>query len=449
MSDALRRISYVTWATGRGGSFGEAQSLSSRDVADRVRAAKSDNGLVLAVAALPSGVRVEALFASLGGDEVTSECRPLTGPYFVPSWWRTRRGARGFVMGSFQDSNAGEPLILAVWPVGEAGLSDFVRAVEARKNAWPMTSPAHVRTLVERLIDPDSAESSKIEYARALRDCEGVVEHYERAFRSGHDFTWEEHIRIEQLLQELVLRETNFSGEGKKAERLGLVSRLVRLLDAQASRDASGTVQHVLTLLTAVVLVPTLVVGTFGANVAIPYSGLEAMRWAMFGFMACGGVLSYLLLDGVRRSSSTRTFVFALPGAWRRDEADRAWWSRIGFSVAAGAAAGICVVTCVHMWDSGISGIEYSTTSFAVVVAILALGAVLVAIIVSDSRWRSGWHAAAVAAAAVTAGVTSSALLVSSWQLAAAAGGGLFVAASLALYAIHQDSIVHGHSADM
>lgn len=395
------------WVIDVGGAVGPGREADAEAVSGHVADAIRSGGLVLAVTGLSRGrEELASMYARLLPDGTAHpdvEVRPLTGPYVVPKSWAGPLGARGFVAGELRESVRWRvPLVVAAWEVGgedaATGLEPFVGAVEGRKDAWAMTSPARVRTMLERLIATEDVAAggvSQLDYAEMLRGCERVVDRYELAFRSGADFDLEEHARIEQLLQELVLRTDAFREPGMRAERLGLESRLVRLLNAQASRDSSGSLQRVLSALTALVLVPALVASVFGSNVPIPLERLPATRWTMFALMACSGLLSYLALTGIRQDSTTRGLTFRLPGARRVGLEDGSWLTRRLFAALVGAATAISVEAWFALWDSGAPGSRSSTTMSTLTLACVAVIGTLAWLAVSDLIERSPIHALA------------------------------------------------------
>jgi hypothetical protein len=72
---------------------------------------------------------------------------------------------------------------------------------------------------------------------------------------------------------------------------------LARTADlAQQSRDASQRLQHQLEKVAALLLVPTLIAGVFGANTALPGEGTWAGFWVMLTLMLVSGVALYAFL---------------------------------------------------------------------------------------------------------------------------------------------------------
>lgn len=427
---------YVVWNIDGNGQAG-ARAVADGPTVRQLVAAAGD-GLVLVVTQLVGSSRDLAQeYRKLlpdGTDEASiGDPRPLTGPFVVPKSWKAPLGAEGFVIGDLRtDGPQRVPLVLVAWPVQLADLEDFADALDRSKNEWPIKTPAHARTRVERLIALPAGNAAatslkecvattlfgvqtpqppELAYAGALRHCERIVDDYEDDFRAGKDFTREQHIRIEQLLQELIMRKGAFTTGAMETERLGLESRLVRLLDAQASRDASGTLQRVLSALTALVLVPTLIAGVFGANVPLPYETEPAMRRAMFALMACGGVLSYLLLSGVRQSSATRGLAFQWPGERASSGEDSTWRGRLLFAALTGAAIGVALEAWWALRAADVEGIRSSTTTWTVALAGVLLIAVSVALAARDVMERSRWHAAAITLLTATAAAGASALL--------------------------------------
>jgi hypothetical protein len=420
---------YLAWTFDAAGDASNGQVVGADAVRGLIAQARQHGGVVL-VAGLVGGGRqdLRRRFDGLLPDEMATThvaVRPLTGPYVVAADWQAPIGADGWVVGDLRArADDPVPLVLAGWTNDFGDLESFAGAVEARKAAWKMVSPAHVRTLLERLVAADDGpadQAAKLRYAAALRRCEQVVDEFELAFRSGEDFTADEHTRIELLMQELVLRKDAFPTDGMRAERLGLESRLSRLLDAQASRDAGGTLERVLSALTAFALVPGVVAGVFGANVPIPFHDLAAMRFVMFAFMAAGGVLSYLLLSSVRQSSITREVQFRPPGERRRGETDLSWRARVAFAALTGASIGVAGYALCALWSAGAADVRSSTTFWSLVLVTLALVGVVGVLFVRDVEQRSWLHAAVSVPAAVGAGLATSALLRSDLTRAAIA----------------------------
>jgi hypothetical protein len=196
-----------------------------------------------------------------------------------------------------------------------------------------------------------------------------------------------------------------------ESERLGLESRLVRLLDAQAARDAGGALSRVVSALTALVLVPTLVAGVYGANFPIPFAAENAMRHAMFAFMACGGVLTYVALGSIRQSSVTRRLKWQLPGS---EEGTASKPTRYAFAGLTGAALGIAILTLVELVSSHARHIRSSTTTITVALACIALLCVVVALAVAAARAQGASHVAIVIDATIVGALLSVALFCSS-----------------------------------
>jgi hypothetical protein len=243
-------------------------------------------------------------------------------------------------------------------------------------------------------------------------------------------------MRIEHMLHELVVRKGSFGSKTLETERLGIESRLVRLLDAQASRDASGTLERVLSALTALVLVPTLVAGVYGANVPIPYGEDQISRWAMFALMACGGVVSYLLLSGFAQSAATRGLEFRPPGQYDGGSDDLGWRARFAFVALAGAASGVAVQALRVIWEADAHGVRTSTTGVAVALAALMLVAIVAWLIRRDAHERTPLHSIVLAVAAGGAGLIAAALLDSSIRLGSL---GILALVGSAMLAVRQD----------
>jgi hypothetical protein len=421
---------------GRGRNAG-GQVASETDLRDLVAQAPAD-GRVVAITRHGVAPDLSDTWRTCCGVDRSPDVRPLTGPYLVPDGWGAPIGAPGQIVGRFhgcRDVREGDDrLVLATWRVDGDGLRHFVDVLDAQIAVGDLTTTARVRTLLERPIRMLGGTGPPLRYANGLRALEQTVDAYEESFRDGADFTREQHLRIEQLLQELVMHKAAFPTVGMETERLGLESRMVRLLDAQAMRDANGALGRIISVLTALVLVPTLITGVFSSAVPLPFQHVEAMRRAMFAFMACGGVLTYLLLLGVRQSASTRRFVWRLPGAFGPVGSDAAAWNaRRGFAALSGAALGVNASALQQLWTSGAPGIRESTTMATVAICVLALATVLVALFVEDVEQRSGMHAATDVAGAVVASLAAVALLDSRLLLgviALAGGAALRVAPS-------------------
>lgn len=385
------------------------------------RAAVGGAQLVVAVTGLsgegPAGL--ERCYAQLADKVENVERRPLTGPFVVPADWEGDVGAEGYLIADLRrEGEREQQLVLAGLPGANVKAFDsYLEAFGARAEGEGAKTPAEARALLERPIRPNATQ---LDYERALRVCEARVAEYEDRFRSGKDFTRDEHVRIEHMLHELVMHKANFGNASQQTERTGLESRLVRLLDAQASRDASGALQRVLSALTAVVLVPALVAAVFGANVPIPFEDDPATLWAMFALMGCGGTVSYLVLTSVGQSASTRGLEFRPPGEYEGGVDDPAWRGRFAFAALAGAAGGVAVEAAVAVSESEAPGIARSSTGVAVFVSVGVLLAIVVGLFVLDCGDRTKWHAMLSLAGAVGAGSLAAALLVSSVCLAVA-----------------------------
>jgi hypothetical protein len=404
------------WTAGADGSV--VREPHGADLSETLGRAK----LVIAVTPLDDGsAGLLRRYRQAVPESNSIEPRPLTGPFVVPDGWEGELGAQGYI--------AAEPegrLVLVAWPAeSPSALEPFVCALADRFANAKIRTAAEARRVLERpipVLGSDGDEGAlDLDYERALAACEAMVAGYEESFRSGRDFTRETHIRIEQMLHELVIRKGAFGTPSQETERLGLASRLVRLLDAQSMRDASGALGRVLSALTALVLVPTLVAGVFGANVPIPYADEPATRWIMFALMGCGGAVSYLVLTSVGQSAVTRRLEFRAPGGYDGDtDDDVAWRARFAFVTLTGAASGVAIAALVGVWASDAPGMRESTTGVAALLAALALLAIAGALIRLDVRERTWLHAVVLSAGAVGAGLAAVALLTSNVWLGAA-----------------------------
>jgi hypothetical protein len=86
------------------------------------------------------------------------------------------------------------------------------------------------------------------------------------------------------------------------AEQAQSLARTAEL--AQQSRDANERVQQQLEKIAALLLVPTLIAGVFGANTALPGGGAWWGFGVMIALMVVSGVALYAVLQG--RGSVTR-----------------------------------------------------------------------------------------------------------------------------------------------
>ena len=249
-----------------------------------------------------------------------------------------------------------------------------LRGAAAASSATAVEGPPSDRDPPPRHADEGSdASDDELPAFKEIAEQVGV---WERAFRGGDDFTGDEHLAMETTMHELVMAKAADMDVPDEAARVGLEARLRRLLEAQATRDASGSLQRGLSALTSLVLVPTLVAGAYGANLSVPLAN-SAEGWrAMMAFMAAGGTLAYLLLLSMQLHPETRRLRLVAPGGpvhdASNDPGDRAWNVRIAFMALCGAAlsvtvSGICAVQVHYLHSSSFAAL--------VVVALALLGA--------------------------------------------------------------------------
>jgi hypothetical protein len=287
---------------------------------------------------------------------------------------------------------------------GRAALANRIAGREVRES----------RNLIE-MLEGFSPTELRWLFLDTLRS---TVEEWEQRFLRGENFTTRTHRAIERAVQELTgLRDNGLSPE-LKASRRGLLASLGRLLDAQASRDATGAVERVISIFASLVLVPGLVASVYGANVSGPLFGSVVGWRVMIAMMAIGGAITYLTLTALRPSAKTRRIKFHVPGApWREDDQDYAWLSRLIPAGLAGAAFGVGLAAITYLPDLALADSAPSTfAGLCVGLAILALGVGIAA--GADWKKRSKWHAGLdVLVAALAAGV-SGLFLSDDWVIA-------------------------------
>lgn len=151
-------------------------------------------------------------------------------------------------------------------------VSEFRSRLAAFNHARQLTSD---RTWFPCLSDPQEAEQMDAILDRALRGL-------------GRLFG---NIRadVDLLTMNGIAAQAQSSAEQAKS--------LARTADlAQQSRDASERLQHQLEKVAALLLVPTLIAGVFGANTALPGQGAWTGFWLMLALMLVSGVALYAYL---------------------------------------------------------------------------------------------------------------------------------------------------------
>jgi hypothetical protein len=433
---------WATWTIRADGGVRSA-TASDRDGLRGLLAARATGDVVLAVTAAreagdplrtwrrTTGSRLGRLGRSLSGVEHGTQ-RALTLPYLVPEGWDSPTQRAGWFAAPLRQS-AEPALVLACWEVSLPELRRLAREIDGRIRADRdgVGSVDRVRTMLERLLDPrrlapDARPSPR--FADALRGWEQFVDDLEDRFRDGESLTRDESVRVEQVLQELVMHADTFPSDGRKAERLGLEKRLARVLDAQAARDSQGTLANVIGALTALVLVPGLVAGVYGANVGVPYAGADSRIGfrVMLAFMLGGGVLTLLLVASVRASTATRRLVIAPPGHPGRRPDDRTWSVGVGFTLLLGASLATARTALLGTPGGARLDSVTSTTQLLLWACILLTGLAGVAMIVRDLWMRHVLHALLTVAAGATGILTAQGLLHTNY-------GQLIFAAALAM----------------
>lgn len=340
------------------------------------------------------------------------DVRPVITPKLVPDGWSAPRGAHGrlaapFRRGPRRINRIDPPLALMHWDVPTAEVAGIAQEMAGRLQSFKLDRLWRLQPLVERLVDgrsmrrssdtvedeptaPTTTDDSTL--SASIHALAASVDQWERSFREAEDFTSAEHQEIEAAMKELARWESAELSMEIELERRGLQSRLTRLLDAQASRDAAGAIERLVSVLASLVLVPTLIAGTYGANVEVPFGGTKAGWRTMLAFMASGGVLTYVALSGAQVSAYTRRLQYRWPGSARSNTLpDRDWSVRLLYLAMCGAGGGVALTAACLLVREGLA----DTTSFLGVSVALALLLVAVcAMILDDARSRSLTHAA-------------------------------------------------------
>lgn len=294
--------------------------------------------------------------------------RAITSPFLVPAGFPP--GRYGLAAG---ETGAAARLLLVAWDASVGEMASLVDLMDRAFRADPARDIEDARSCLERM--SASIDRERISHATALRGWQRLVEDLEEAFYEGENLSGDDLSRIEHALRELVAVKGRMPSEALEIERLGLESRLVRLRDARAARDAQGVLPQVLGALTALVLVPTLVSGTFGANVAVPLRASSEGWSAMLAFMASGSVLSFAAIASYRQVGSRAggRFLPHAPGHPDRRARDPAWRISLAFVWTLGAA-GTTIATAIG--DLRQVGLFAATSTTAL--ALWAVGAAVI-----------------------------------------------------------------------
>jgi hypothetical protein len=285
------------------------------------------------------------------------------------------------------DSCEKPQIALLAWHVEHGGvkaLSEHVReALKAHKIAAPTVDALAVGL-------GGVATDTKLQLA-LIR---GELTRWERRFRYGESLTEGQHERVEEALAALAgLKDAAQNGNGLAAEHAALEARFDHLLEAQASRDATGALERVVSVLAALVLVPGLVAGVYGANVSIPLEGTRAGFRAMLGLMALGAATTYIGLSAIRPSAVTRSISVHVPGAPRkRDDQDLSWLPRPILCGLAGGAIGAALNAVVASGHLRVLR-DAPTTGIALLAGLAILAAASLVIVGADWEHRSRIHA--------------------------------------------------------
>jgi uncharacterized protein DUF3649 len=296
--------------------------------------------------------------------------------------------ARGSL--TFPENRTDEPQIaLLVWNVEHDGVH-------------ALSKHARERLRVQKLADPTPeafADGLEDVYADARPELDlirGDLERWERQFRREESLSQGQHEVIEETMARLARLTRSVSGDSGSKEatdHAALVARFDRLLDAQASRDATGALERVVSVLAALVLVPALVAGVYGANVPLPLKGSPAGLRAMLGLMALGGAITYIGLSAMRPSEITRNISLHVPGAPReRDKQDLSWLPRPVLCGLAGGAIGTALNAFVDLDNVDVLR-EAPSTGYALLGGMVLLAIASLVIVVADVLERSPLHA--------------------------------------------------------
>lgn len=398
--------------------------------------------------------------------------KPLMAPFFVWDKWEGPIGCKGTVVLPAQTHDSASTtrgLVLAQWriPVGERANEPVTwlatHVLDRRFTSgrpYEITTTHRACTALERLFDVDEVSGGRFRRftkhkkdfrpARALRRWGAYVDALEDRFRDGEDLTRDDLIQIEHVQREMTVVEKRFKAVADHvAGHNGMTKRLDRLADSQAARDASGPLTRVLGALTALVLVPTLVAGVYGANVKVPFAGTTEGWAAMLAFMTSGGVLSYAAILGIRSTAKTRGLSFTAPGAPCQRQSDGAWRTAAVIALLSGAAlASVANAIDAFLDFRGLDEPKVpltgpvTTTELALGLSAALLIVLLIRLALRDWKQRSRQHAALIGASAVSGGSLFWAVLAGgSWNLGAsspiwwimggAATGGLFAWSTL------------------
>jgi hypothetical protein len=389
-------------------------------------------------------------------DLTTVESRTAVTPRLVPAGWEAPTGVHGVVVGPFRrgprrKGMTDPPLVLVLWRTEPENLDSIAHVIAARLTSFRVDRPWRVVALIDGLVDGRSVRSLKAqpsaeeeapaasdieEVGRSLEEVVSKVDDWERAFRGSQDFSSDDHDDLERTMKDLARWKIARLPDNLEIERVGLEARVVRLLDAQASRDAAGALERVVGALTALVLVPTLVAGVYGANVSVPLAGTSEGWRAMLGFMAAGAALTYVAMSGTQLDGQTRRLVFRLPGGpQQNDDSNRNWLVRLSLAGLCGIAIGV-VITAIR----SLGEVFDQTTSFWTLVV---LGALLALVVVgmagNDFAQRGRWNSALDVVAAVSCAAVAATSL--DWELWWLGMGGLAMLATVVTGYLAHDAL--------
>ena len=342
---------------------------------------------------------VMAAWQTIAGGRKDAQRRRLRTPWFVPRKSALPTGVAGDIAGPF--AHDGRPVVLATWRLEESkghesDFADLASVLHARITADSdeIRDAGYARMLLERPVESAHiAEDDEIAWGRALLGWERFVERLEDRFYAGQDLTHDDIADIEHVMRELVTHAAKFPTPEQRTEVVGYKHRLARLRDAQATKDAQGPLTVVLGAVTALVLVPTLVAGVYGANVEVPLNESPEGWRSMLALMMSGAIMVLYFVSGVSASVATRALTFDPPGQPDGRPKDPGWDAAllfVAFAGAAGAAVLVAVDDVLNLMDK--ENLDSVSTLWLLYAAFAVVGLAAAAVCGRDVRKRSCWH---------------------------------------------------------
>jgi len=179
-----------------------------------------------------------------------------------------------------------------------------------------------VEKSVRRALDDDHISESDYKDLRAYPDRLALVRKLARILRTFPPDVQERESPTPSILAPPVIDTNPFwkaadqvaSDAGESMSQLSILISSQQVVLNERQAQVTERFQRLLTLIGSIILVPGLIAGIFGANVAYRGSGTPGGFWAMLLFMIGGSIASYAIIRAIEEG------LWADSGVWTRSK---------------------------------------------------------------------------------------------------------------------------------